>query len=270
MVGFRPLQAPLFVPATRPDRFRKAAESGADAIIVDLEDAVSPAEKDSARAGLAHGALDGLPVPVFLRINGRGTTWHGSDLGAVLTLPIAGIVLPKCESSGDLKLLAQRTGREIPVVALVETAVGITELRYIAQGPNVVQFAFGSVDFALDIGADHIRDALAFARSQIVMMSRVCGMPAPLDGVTVAVQDQPLLQDDCRYSVSMGFGGKMAIHPAQVATIRTAFSPSEAELAWARRVLEAEKAAKGAAIQVDGMMIDLPVCERARQLLSRA
>lgn len=270
MVSFRPLIAPLFVPATRPERFRKAAESGADAIIVDLEDAVPATEKDRARDALADGVLDNLPVPVFLRINGRATSWHAPDLGAASTLPIAGIMLPKSEGVGDLKLVAQRLGTELPVIALVETAVGIAELRQIAEAPNLGQIAFGSVDFALDIGAAHERDSLAFARAQIVLFSRVHQLPAPIDGVTVATRDTNLLASDCAHANALGFGGKLAIHPAQVSTIRDAFRTSQQEVEWAKRVLAAEQASGGAAIQLDGMMIDAPVCERARRILAKA
>lgn len=270
MVGFRPLIAPLFVPATRPERFRKAAESGADAIIVDLEDAVQVNDKDRAREILVDGALEGLPVPVFLRVNGRGTSWHGPDLGAAAHLPIAGIMLPKAECAADLKLLAQRLGPTTPVIGLVETAIGISELRQIAEAPNLAQVAFGSVDFALDISAAHNRSCLAFARAQIILYSRVCGLPAPLDGVTVSTGDAEALASDCADAVALGFGGKLAIHPRQITAIRSAFRPQQQEVEWAQRVLAAVQNAGGATIQLDGKMIDAPIVERARRILAKA
>ena len=269
MVGFRPLIAPLFVPASRPDRFRKAAESGADAIIVDLEDAIPAAEKDPAREALA-GNLNDLPVPVFLRVNGRSTSWHDPDLGAAASLPIAGIMLPKTESAGDLKLVAERTGPAVPVIGLVETAVGIAGLHRMAEAPNLAQIAFGSVDFALDINAAHERESLAYARAQIVLYSRVHGLPAPLDGVTIATTDTDLLLSDSLHAAALGFGGKLAIHPAQIRAICETFRPTAQDVAWARRVLAAEQEAGGTAIQLDGMMIDAPVCERARRILIKA
>ncbi len=268
MVGFRPLRAPLFVPATRAERFHKAATCGADAIIIDLEDAVPAAAKDKARDDLAEFDIANLPVPVFLRINGRGTHWHELDLTIAATLPIAGIMLPKTECLGDLKHIAQRLSSNVPVIALVETAVGIAGLQQIATAPNLAQIAFGSVDFALDIGAQHQRDSLAFARAAIVLHARAARLPAPLDGVTIEIQDLQTLLSDSHHAAALGFGGKMAIHPTQVATIQSAFRPSEAQIAWAQRVIAAEKNANGAAIQLDGIMIDAPVCQRARQLLS--
>ncbi len=269
MVTFQPLTCPLFVPATRPERFRKAADSGADAIIVDLEDAVPAAEKEAARGALAHGLLAELPVPVFLRVNGRTTPWHEKDLDAASRLPVAGIMLPKTESEDDLAQAAKRLGPAMPIVALVETARGIARLSQPGAAPNLAQIAFGSVDFALDIGAGHERDALALARGTVVLFSRAHGLPAPLDGVTAAIRDLPLLASDSAHAAAMGFGGKLAIHPAQIDTIRAAFRPSPQDIEWAARILAAEKDAAGKAIQLDGMMIDAPICERARRILAK-
>lgn len=269
MVTFAPLTCPLFVPATRPERFRKAAESGADAIIVDLEDAVSPVEKDGAREALAENIV-GLSVPVFLRVNGRATSWHEFDLVAASRLPITGVMLPKTESAEDLDQVAKRLGPAIPIIALVETARGLVQLNQLGSASTLAQIAFGSVDYALDIGAAHQRDALALARGTVVVYSRVHGLPAPLDGVTLATNDIALLASDSAYAAGMGFGGKLAIHPAQIETIGQAFRPSRQEIDWATRVLAAEKDAAGAAIQVDGQMIDAPVCERARRIIARA
>jgi len=270
MVTFRPLIAPLFVPATRSDRFRKAADSGADAIIVDLEDAVPAAEKERARDALADGALDSLSVPVFLRINHWTTSWHDNDLAAACGLPVAGIMLPKTESANDLARIARSLGPDVPVIALVETAIGVANMRQIATASNLAQIAFGSVDFALDLAAAHERESLAFARSQIVLYSRVYGLPAPLDGVTLATGDHETLASDSTYAAALGFGGKLAIHPAQISAIRTAFRPSPHEVDWANDVLAAERAAGGVATQLDGEMIDAPISERARRVLAKA
>lgn len=269
MVTFRPLIAPLFVPATRPDRFRKAAESGADAIIVDLEDSVPAGEKERSRDALANGALDDLSVPVFLRINNWTTPWHDHDLAAAGRLPISGIMLPKTERANDLIRVARSLGPDVPVVALVETAVGVANVRQIAKASNLAQIAFGSVDFALDIAAAHERESLAFARGQIVLYSRVYGLPAPLDGVTLATGDLATLASDSDYAAGLGFGGKLAIHPAQIGAIHTAFRPSPQEVDWANRVLAAERAAGGVATQLDGVMIDAPISERARRVLAK-
>ncbi|MBA8841386.1 CoA ester lyase [Ochrobactrum sp. RH2CCR150] len=269
MVTFQPLTCPLFVPATRPDRFRKAAESGADAIIIDLEDSVAPHEKDRAREDLA-GHIDGISVPVFLRVNGRATPWHEADLAVASKLPISGVMLPKTESASDLDHVAKTIDSTMPIIALVETARGIAHLSQLSVSSNLVQIAFGSVDYALDIGAAHQREALSMARGNVVLYSRVHGLPAPLDGVTVAINDVALLASDSNHAAAMGFGGKLAIHPAQIEAIRTAFRPTQQEIDWARRVLAVEREAGGAVAQVDGLMIDAPMFERARGILTRA
>lgn len=270
MVTFRPLIAPLFVPATRPERFRKAADSGTDAIIIDLEDAVPAREKERARDALTSGALDGLAVPVFLRINSRTTPWHDHDLAAAGRLPIAGIMLPKTERASDLARVARGLSQDVPVIALIETALGIANMRQIGKASNLAQIAFGSVDFALDIAAAHERESLAFARGQIVLYSRVYSLPAPLDGVTVDTSDPSAIASDSAHSAAMGFGGKLAIHPTQIGPIHNAFRPSPQEVDWANRVLAAERAAGGLATQLDGVMIDAPISERARRVLAKA
>ncbi|KAB2703222.1 HpcH/HpaI aldolase/citrate lyase family protein [Brucella lupini] len=270
MVTFQPLTCPLFVPATRPDRFHKAAESGADAIIIDLEDAVAPHAKDGARDALA-GHVDGFSVPVFLRVNGRATPWHEADLAVASKLPISGVMLPKTETANDLCQVANTIGcSNVPIIALVETAHGIAHLSQLGVSPNLVQLAFGSVDYALDIGAAHQREALLLARGNMVLYSRAYGLPAPLDGVTVAINDVSLLASDSNHAAAMGFGGKLAIHPAQIETIRAAFRPKQQEIDWATRVLAVEREAAGAAALINGTMIDAPLCERARRILAKA
>lgn len=267
MVGLKPPISPLFVPATRPDRFAKAAASGADVLIIDLEDAVAPDAKDTARAGLAAN-LVGIDCPIVIRINPNGTPWHEADLAAMTQLPVAGIMLPKTEAPDDLAHLAHRLGSEMPVIALIESVAGLINLANISSAPNLYQLAFGSIDFALDLGCAETREALLFARSQIVLHSRYARLRHALDGVTVDIGDEPLLIQDCNHAADLGFGGKLAIHPAQINPIRRSFLPDAAELDWARRVLQAHEAAGGAAVLVDGRMVDAPVWERARRILA--
>lgn len=268
MVKAQPSVAPLFVPASKPGRLPKAAASGADAIIVDLEDAVPPRDKDSAREGL-RAIVPELPGAVFLRINGRASQWCDPDLALAASLPLAGIMLPKCESAADLDHVARQLGAAVPVLGLVETAAGLANLAGIAAAPNLLQIAFGSVDYALDLGCSHSRAALAHARGEIVMRSRAAGLPAPLDGVCTGFSDPEALRDDCAYAAELGFGGKMAIHPRQLAAIQAGFLPSAEELDWARRVLAGEAGADGAAFQLEGRMIDKPVIEKARRTLAK-
>ncbi|WP_170576398.1 HpcH/HpaI aldolase/citrate lyase family protein [Ruegeria atlantica] len=266
MVACRPLIAPLFVPATRVDRIAKAAASGADAIIVDLEDAVPPQDKDNARDGLATAVFD-FPVPIFLRVNSRSTTWFENDLDLAQNVAFSGIMLPKTECSNDLEHVASRLGDEFPLVALVETAVGLANLSEISKAKSLLQVAFGSIDYALDLNCSDNHEALTHARSEIVLRSRVADLPAPLDGVTTDFSDPTVLADDCTYAAGLGFGGKLAIHPRQIPVIQKGFSPSPETLDWARRVVEADSYAEGAAVQVDGRMIDRPIAEKARRIL---
>lgn len=251
--------APLFVPANRPERFAKAAASGADAIILDLEDAVAPSDKDGARAALSKGFTD---LPVIVRINAAGTAWHDADLAAVARLGIAAVMLPKALDLGDIA----RVAAILPVLALIETVGGLAEARAIARSGQVARLAFGSVDYAADLGCDHVPEALAAARAEIVFASRLGGLPAPLDGVTTDLSDAAMAEADARGAMALGFGGKLAIHPRQIAAIQAGFRPTQREIEWARSVLAS---GEGAA-RVGQAMIDAPVRARARALLARA
>jgi citrate lyase subunit beta/citryl-CoA lyase len=266
MVKFVTPVVPLFVPASRPDRFHKADASGADAVILDLEDAVAPTDKEHGRqAVLAHAAS--FKSPLFVRINAVGTPWHDADAVAVSRLAGAGVMLPKAERAGDVAALVNRVGRALHVVALVESAAGLARLPELLVVPGVVAVAFGSVDFALDLGCGHDRRSLLAARSEIVWRSRAADRAAPIDGVTVDLGGPDIVEDDARDAARMGFGGKMAIHPRQIEPISRAFQPSESERAWAHDILAA--AQSGAAMRLGGQMIDRPIVERARRIVSR-
>ncbi|MDQ0391309.1 HpcH/HpaI aldolase/citrate lyase family protein [Labrys monachus] len=248
--------APLFVPANRRERFVKAAASGADAVFIDLEDAVPAGDKTAAREGLEAGFTD---MPVYVRVNADGTVWHDADIEAIAALPLAGLVLPKAEAGPALRRVAGRQA----VIALIETARGLATAREIAATPGVVRLAFGSIDFCADVGCQHTRQALLAARSEIVLASRLAGLPAPLDGVTTSLTDIALVEDDARHARELGFGGKLCIHPVQIAGVFSGFSPTAAEIEWARKMLDN---ADGASV-VDGAMVDAPVRARARAIL---
>lgn len=262
--------AALFVPATRPERFAKAAAAGADAVIIDLEDAVAHAEKAEARAGLAAALGAGLPggVPLLLRINGAGTPWHADDLALAARLPLAGVVLPKAETADDLIHASQRLGG-MPLVALIESAAGLARARALAALPQVARLAFGSIDFAADLGCAHTRTALLAARSELVLAARLAGQEGPVDGVTTALADAALATDDAAHAAELGFAGKLLIHPSQIAPVLAGFAPSAEEIAWARRIVAAI-AEGGAVVSVDGAMVDAPVRLRAERILARA
>ena len=253
-------RALLFVPGDRPDRFEKACASGADAVIVDLEDAVAPAAKARARDAVARWLT--AERRILLRINACSTPWFGDDLALARHPGVAGVVLPKVESTDDLGPLAG-----MQTIALIESARGMANLDAIAGSTDVVRLAFGSIDFALDLGIPGEGEALLFFRSRLVLASRLFGLAAPIDGVTVAIDNALALRSDTQRARSLGFGGKLCIHPRQVDVVREVFTPTAAEVAWAERVVAATDASGGAAVAVDGAMVDRPVLLRARAIL---
>ena len=253
------LVAPLFEPANRPDRFVKAAASGADAVILDLEDAVPADAKEGARQAIHRVAL---AKPVIVRINGVGTPWHELDCAALTGLKVAAIMLPKTERAADLA----RVAAIAPVIGLIETARGLAEARAIARSGLVARLAFGSVDYAVDVGCEHCREALACARAEIVLASRLGGLPSPLDGVTTDIDSVKAVRNDARAARRVGFGGKLLIHPSQVSAVLEQFRPDAAAIAWARRVV----ASGEGAVRLDGAMVDAPVRARARAILTSA
>ncbi len=263
MVDIAAIRAPLFVPANRPDRFVKAASSKADAVILDLEDAVATSEKDAARDALRTDFTDKL---VIVRINAIGTPWHDADIIAVGHLPVAAVILPKAEIPSTVMAVSYMLGGDIPLLPLIETANGLANARSIAALPGVSRLAFGSIDFCADIGCDHRQDILLPARFELVLASRLAGIAAPIDGVTAQFDDDARTHDEAIHAAALGMTGKLCIHPRQVGEVMRAFLPSDAEIAWARRVVASEDGAAS----VDGEMIDEPVRLRARSILARA
>lgn len=254
----------LFVPGDRPDRYAKAAASGADEVVCDLEDAVADAAKPDARRRTVAWLDDGGAACV--RVNAAGTPWHLDDLEAVgRAAGLRGVVVPKAEDPEALALVAAALPAGVPLVALVETARGLLCAGELTAVPSVVRLAFGSIDFSLDISAQDDRSALLFARSSLVVAARAAGGPPPVDGVTTALDDPDALAEACAHAVSLGFGGKLCIHPRQVEAVHRAFSPTAEQVAWARRVLEA--AGDGRAAAVDGHMVDRPVLAKADAVL---
>ncbi|MGI6246777.1 MAG: HpcH/HpaI aldolase/citrate lyase family protein [Pseudochelatococcus sp.] len=257
------IRAPLFVPADRPDRFVKAAASGADAVILDLEDAVAADAKDAARAALAADFTD---LPVIVRINAAGTSWHEADVEAVRKLPVAAVMLPKAEDPAALAAVSAGLGGDVALIALIESARGVARVREIAETPGVARLAFGSVDFCADLGCAHLREVLLPIRLQLVLASRLAAIAAPVDGVTVQLGDPAIAHDDAAHARALGFTGKLCIHPKQIAEVKRAFAPAADEIAWARQVL----ASGDGAVSVDGAMVDEPVRIRARTIIAQA
>ncbi len=256
----------LFVPADRPDRWAKAFAAGTDAVILDLEDGVAASAKPGARRALREGrdAIDAAPCPILVRVNARSSDDYSLDLDSVRDLGLAGVMLAKAETAADVEATSAATGA--PVVALIETARGLAAARLIAAA--CARIAFGSIDFAADLGTAHTPAALASARSELVLASRLADRPAPIDEVTTSVKDPDLVRADAAHACELGFSGKLLIHPAQIAPAMDGFRPSDDDVAWAERILSARGALGAAA--VDGAMVDAPVFLRAEQILRRA
>ncbi|MBP6898687.1 MAG: CoA ester lyase [Burkholderiaceae bacterium] len=269
---------PLFVPGHRPERFAKARQTGADLVIIDLEDAVAPQDKDGARqtiaAWLDSDAARAPGCPVWLRVNGADTPWFDADAALLAHPGLAGAVCPKADGAAPLAALRQAAARELPLIPLIETAAGIAALDAIAATPGVWALAFGAIDFQVDLGIqasdDDMGEELLFFRSRIVLASRLAGLAAPIDGVCTRLDDPQALALAAARARRLGFGGKLCIHPSQVAPCRAAFSPTATQQAWAQRVLDAAAQAGGAAVAVDGKMVDLPVMRQAQAIVAAA
>jgi len=253
----------LFVPGNRPERFDKALGAGADAVIVDLEDAVPPAAKSAARDAVA--AWLAPAHAIVLRINAAGTPWFEDDLALARRAGVAAVMLPKAERAAEVEAVG-----DVAVIALLESAAGLANARAVAACPNVRRLAFGAIDFQLDLGLQAGFDDLLAFRSEIALASRLAGLAPPVDSPSVAIEHADEVEREARAARRLGFGGKLCIHPRQVAGVNAAFAPTPDELAWAARVVEAARASGGAAVQVDGRMIDRPVILRAQRLLDQA
>lgn len=258
----------LFVPGNRPERFEKALATRAGAIIVDLEDAVPVAAKAAARQAAAAWLTP--EKPALVRVNAAGTPWFSDDLAMCIDRGVIGIVLSKAEELDEIALIADRARDRIAIFPLIESARGIANVSAIAGERNVRRLIFGSIDFQLDLGIDSDdADELLHFRSQLVLASRLAQLSAPVDGVTTDLQDDVRLSADAARARRLGFGGKCCIHPRQVDVVNRNFSPTADQIAWARKVLSAAQAAGGAAVSLDGEMLDRPVYARAEGILAR-
>lgn len=259
----------LFVPGNRPERFEKAHAAGADAVILDLEDAVQPDEKLPARAAVLAAVSNDASRPAWVRINGSDTSWFNDDIAALASRPgVAGIVLPKAETREQIEAVLAHAHPALSVLPIVETARGFANLAVLCAAPRVQRIVFGTLDFQIDLGIDGDGEELHLFRSQIVLASRLAGIGAPVDGVSTTLTDTDAIEADARRGRRFGFGGKLCIHPKQIDAVHRAYAWSDAEQAWARRVLAAVEASHGAAVAVDGKMVDMPVILKARRIVA--
>jgi len=267
-----PARSLLFVPGHQGARFDKACQSGADAIVLDLEDAVPPERKDEARAQVAHwlAARAGSAGPLIaIRINAADTPWHAADVALCGQPAVGALMLAKAEDAGVLSDLAAKLPA-LALLPLVESARGMARLEELAAAPGVQRLVFGSIDFQADLDIEGEVLELLYFRSRMVLASRVAGLQPPVDGVSTVIDDPARVEADTLQARRLGFGAKLCIHPKQVAPVNHGFAPTPAQIEWAQRVIQADAASGGAPVAVDGKMIDKPVVLKARAILRAA
>jgi (S)-citramalyl-CoA lyase len=265
------IRTALFVPATRPERIPKALATGADAVIVDMEDAVAENLKAESRGHLAAFLAATPEARVLVRINAPGHPQQAEDLAICAAhAGVVGVLLPKVESAGQVSTAAA-CGKS--VWPIIESAKGLAALAEIAAADGIERLSFGALDLGLDLGlssgtaaAERILDQ---ARYAVLLQSRLANLAPPLDSVFPDIKNLHGLARFAADARDMGFGGVLCIHPSQVAVVHETLMPNADELAWAQRVLSASASGEGVFV-VDGQMIDAPVIGRARRLLQRS
>jgi len=264
----------LFVPGTRPERFTKALNSGADAVIIDLEDAVAAQDKDSARNAI-RSAWPTFTADekkrLIIRTNAPGTQFYSADLILAQELSVVCLLIPKAESLDQINGAAQILPNTA-LIPMIETALGLDHLKEIASSNQVLRLALGNLDLQADLGmvCDAQETELQTARYQIVLASRLARITPPIDGVTPSTDNLARIEGDSQRAKRMGFGGKLCIHPKQIPAVKAAFMPTSEEIEWARKVISADQVSQGGAVKLDGRMIDRPVVLLAQRTLAIA
>jgi len=272
-----PVRSYLYVPGNDPRRIEKALASEADAVVLDLEDAVAPSRKEEARETVAAFLGSEQERPVFVRINVPGSKLAEDDVEAVAGPHLAGLRLPKCESAEAVRRIAERVenlGCEAGIQCLIESALGVELAFDIARAhQKVAVLSLGEADLAADLG---VRDeaGLLYARSRVVVASRAAGLPGPVQSVYTNVRDAEGLRRSTEEGKNMGFVGRSAIHPAQISAINEVFTPTEDEIAEAKDLLERLETSAGAGTGAfaleDGRFVDEAVVQSARSILALA
>lgn len=280
----------LFVPGDQPRRIERARDSGADTVILDLEDAVVEAQKAEARRNVADAIRAARSAgagrsEIAVRVNGSDAREHAADLEAVVGAGAAAVLLPKAESAAQIErvvariaaLESERDERLPPVrlLLLVETPLGIARALELGSAPRVDALCFGHADFSAQMGlvaADASQGVVFHARCSLVIAARACGV-TPIDCVALAVKDEAACRDDAETGLRLGYDGKLCIHPLQVEIVNDVYAPSAEDVEEARRIVAAAEAAEAegkGAISLDGKMIDAPVVAAKRRVLARA
>lgn len=268
MTDLKSARSFLFVPGDRPERFAKAAASGAHAIIIDLEDAVSPEDKPDARFNIIKYLNAAEGGNILVRINDAESAFYEGDLDVAQHPKLSGVILPKANTRHVTELVYKL---ERPVWPLVETIQGVSEVNEFAQLPNVQRMLLGTIDLSLEMGLDMShpggKSMLDQARFKLVSASVMASIPSPIDGVFPSLDDEPGLIAAAEHARASGMGGMMCIHPRQVGAVHTAFAPSATDIEWAQAVIEASANEKSS-FRFRGQMIDKPVLDRAKGILN--
>jgi citrate lyase subunit beta/citryl-CoA lyase len=261
----------LFVPATQPERYGKALASGADGVIIDLEDAVGLDDKAKAREILKNtwsSISNDQKHRIVVRCNAPGSSFYAADLVLAKELQVRHLMIPKTESRDHVNGAAEEL-KNTAFIPMIETPLGLHHLNEIASAEQVLRLALGNLDMQVELGisCDDNETEIDTARFMLVLASKLAQIAPPLDGVTPSTDDEPRIFAHAQKAKRFGFGAKLCIHPKQIPIVKRAFTPSPEELDWAKRVISADKAAKGQAVKVDGKMVDRPVVMLARRIL---
>jgi citrate lyase subunit beta/citryl-CoA lyase len=274
------LRSLLFAPAVRPDFILRLPERGADAVVIDCEDATPAGAKQEARANIRSlvPTILGPEMQVFVRVNSVASEWFEADIAEGLVEGLAGIVVPKIESTDQIDRVAvalRRAGHpRLGVLAGIETALGVADARALLTHPSVVGGYFGAEDFIADMGGVRTRSGgeVVFARSAVALAARLAGVTM-VDQIVADFRDDERFLEEAASARAMGYHGKLCIHPRQVELANTAFVPTAEEIEHARRLLAAydkASAAGVAAIDFEGQMVDEPLAAHARRILALA
>jgi citrate lyase subunit beta/citryl-CoA lyase len=260
----------LFVPGNRPERFDIALASGADVVILDIEDAVAAGDKPEARRAIAQwcAAADAHRSRLAIRINDPATAWFADDLELLRTTAMAAAMLPKAESLEQVARVLGAMAADGLVIPMIESARGVANVEAIASAAGVLRLAFGTLDYAVDLDMSGDERGLAYAAGRMAVASKCAGLASPIAGVTVALDDAARLAADVAFARACGFGAKLCVHPRQVEAVRRLLAPTPGEIDWATRVVAAAGSHAGA-FALDGTMVDRPVLLRAHAILGR-
>lgn len=270
MTAYTPRRSVLFLPASNPRAIEKARGLAADAVVLDLEDAVAPDAKQGARDAALAAVRDGFGRrEIVVRVNAIDSDWGGDDLVA-LRGGGATVLAPKVRDAADVGRYRAALGPDVPLWLMIETCAALGRVQDIAEA-GAQGLVLGVNDLALEMGArpGAPRDWLAPVRTRMLAAARSCGLLA-LDGVCNDFEDDARLLAECRSAAAMGFDGKSLIHPRQIAPCNAAFAPTRAELDWAEAVRDAFAGSAGGVIRVDGRMVEALHLEQARRLLAMA